>query len=325
VAEELAISFHEAVQSTPYLKKHLFTSPNIDVKDLDGSKERFTLDALTRPFAKTERQKLIELFFGLKDSSPSSRTMLRRQTLTLILHLAAEYERHGTPVNLDIDDDSLTFGNSVDWQLVYAPYYYGVLSPSPSNRSSYRVPPGLDVCLSLWRQFCVHQFLTQALEELLYSVLEVISSAASPPTGEDVIESLQIGLSSLLREVADTSCRTPRELFLACGISQIPDQETSESLQQRLSLNSPINEMKALQLGEKTPVAAVARALLLLAILYGKWRGIKQDSGFTYLTSHISGQMTWWIGSVRTWCDQWLANDQTWESVLRVLIENILT
>ena len=88
IAEELAISFHESVQPTPYLKKHLFTSANIDVKDLDGSKERFTLDALTRPFAKTERLKLTELFFGLTDSSPSSRTILRRQTLTLILHLA---------------------------------------------------------------------------------------------------------------------------------------------------------------------------------------------------------------------------------------------
>ena len=139
-------------------------------------------------------------------------------------------------------------------------------------------------CLPLlWRQFCVHQFLTQALEELLYSVLEVISSAASPPTVDDVIESLQTGLSSLLRKVTGRSCKTPQELFLACGISQIPDQETSESLQQRLSLRSPLNEMKALEFGEKTPVTAVARALLLLAILYGKSRGIKQDSGFTYL------------------------------------------
>lgn len=311
-AEEISEAFHETIEHTSYIQKRLFKGLRFDFADLDALKDSLTLDALPEPFAARERQKLVELFFGL-NTTARLRTNFRQQTLTLVLHIVSEYEKHDSPASVE----------SVDWYLVCPPHYYGTLWLKQSKPVPYIAPSGFDSCQSLWKQFCLQQFLAQTLEEFFCSVLETIGNAHVQPTVAELVTMMQSGLCESLEQEINGSCKSPRELLLSYGISKQPDQQVSEDLQRLLSLDDPRSEAKIFEIERETPeLAAITRALLLLATLYGKWRGIHNELGYSYVAHRAAGEL--WAGNFLPNLDSWLLTGMTWEKAILALVEALI-
>ena len=311
IGEELAEAFHRTVEGTPYIKKGLYKNSEISVKELMNSKEFLTLDSLNKPFALQERKKLIEIFFGLSERSPDEKTVLRRQTLTLILHMISEYEKNGFYVNME---NSF----SLDEYLLY-PMYYGVLWPEDDKVLPYKSPDAFVFCKGMWKQFCLHQFLSQALENLLYSVLEVPAESGGLSLNGIISKLIQPEFFSVLAKVTGSLCTTPHELMLRFRVEQIPDNTWSQALQSRLSPRHKQSEAKLLYLESKTPEGAASQAVLLLAVIYGKWRGISCDSALKYIIESAGNEL--WAGRVLPYLDNWLNPETTWTEALYELLE----
>ncbi|MGH9429832.1 MAG: hypothetical protein ACRD2L_26410, partial [Terriglobia bacterium] len=141
-------------------------------------------------------------------------------------------------------------------------------------------------------------------------------------TLDDLAARLQSEIPDILQQVIKSACQTPRELLLSYGVSKRPDQQTSAMLQRQVSLNDQRSEAHILQIEGHAPNIAAARALLLLANLYTKWRGVRDDLGFIYVDQHAGDNL--WAGSILPHLDSWLLEDTTWEKALRLLLETLI-
>lgn len=312
-AETLANTFHDSVKKTPYIKKSLFLEKTVSSKELELSKQFLTIDALSEPFCIKEREILRQLFFSFGEKKLGDRELLRRQTLAQILYIVSEYEAKEHPARFD----------DIDWYLVYPTYYYGVLQFEDKSTSAYHCPEKFEVCRSLWRQYCLQQFVTQAIESLMYAVLETVGSESGGLSLDETISRL-IGSDflSILKNVAGNSCKCPWQLLAAFNVDKIPDERYSIKLQKRFSITNGKSEAEILSIDEKSPAAALAVAVLLLSCIYGKWRGIKNDIGCSYVVQHAGHEL--WVGSVIPSLDTWLKKDTTWCETLRFMIEGFV-
>jgi hypothetical protein len=77
-----------------------------------------------------------------------------------------------------------------------------------------------------------------------------------------------------------------------------------------------------LSLDRKLPGSAMAAAVLLLACIYGKWRGITDDIGCSYVSQNAGNEL--WMGVVIPTLDDWLNKDKSWAETLRFLIDNFV-
>ena len=314
-AEELALSFQRALEGTPYLKKRIFLEKEIQKIDLKKSSPFLTLDALGKNFAVDERRRLTEIFFGLEQQHTDDETVLRRQTLTHLLHIISEYERASHQVIAERNF-------SLDEYLLY-PMYYDCLWPDEETVLSYKSPKALSFCRSLWKQFCLHQFLSHALEDLLCSVLETAGSQSVGLTVEGIALFLaQPEFISFLSAATGKKCDTPLSLFSNLGITNVPDETLSLMLQKTLSPKHKLSEAKNLYLEIDSPQDQAARGVLLLAILYGKWRGITNDLAFQYVAQNAGTQL--WAGKVLFLLDDWFTVGASWNQVLQTLIEQFI-
>src|ERR1041384_268560 len=315
IAEELARSFQSALEGTPYLKKHLFTEKEISGTDLRKSSGFLTLDALGETFAADERQKLTEIFFGLGHPNIDEETVLRRQTLTHLLHIISEYERAGCELTAE-----RRFG--LDEYLLY-PMYYGCLWPEKNQIISYKAPKELSFCTGLWRQFCLHQFLSQALEDLLCSVLEAAGAQVLGLTVEEIAADLtQNDFFSYLSSATGKKYHTPKTLLSALGMSDVPDESFSIQSQRELSPKHKLSEARILYMEVDSPQSQAARAVLLLAVVYGKWVGIANDIGYRHIAQRAGTQL--WAGNLLYTLDDWLSSTLTWEQALQSMIEQFV-
>jgi hypothetical protein len=253
-ALRLAQIFHSLIETTPYISKKLFGKTRMALDDLRKSEKRLTLDGLWEPFAKSEREELIELFFDFEGRVPNERTILRRSTLGLILNTVAEYEKAGFPSNM----------KELDWCLVFPTYYFNVLWLSEDVTTPHSCPKQFLFCRGLWKQFCVQQFLTQAIEGLMYSVLEMAGAESSGLTMDAIISTiLQPEFFSILEEAVSASCRKPHDLLSALGIEGLPDREKSSALQEQIPLLDPRSEARIMALEYNNPEKSAARAILM--------------------------------------------------------------
>lgn len=306
--EELAKAFHSTIEQTPYIEDELFKEREISIEDLDESKKFLTLDALTETFAKEEKEKLIGLFFNLSGDYFGEKTLLRKHTLTLLLYLIAEYNRNEyLPTARDI--------KTLDEYLLY-PMYYGSLWCEEEIILPASLPENFRFCQSLWRQFCLHQFFAQALELLLYSVIETVGAEPSGLGLEDTIEYiLQPEFYSVLSESTESvAINSPFELFKALGIEDIPSAQTSAQLQRKWLPDSVLSEAQILSKSNTDPSTAAARSMLLLALVYGKWRGVSDDSGMNYLTPRVRQEL--WSKRLFSDLDTWFNPETTWQNAL---------
>ncbi|HEX7317068.1 MAG TPA: hypothetical protein VF297_24430 [Pyrinomonadaceae bacterium] len=306
-AEGLAESFQAAIENTPYVRKRLYKDTKISKRDLLASAEGLTLDALDRPECREERRRLIEIFFGLDGGS----FLPRRDSLALILHALTEYEQYG------IRPDA-SRGHLLDKHLLYA-FYYGALLLE-GKTVQHHVPEPLVFCRDMWRQFCLHQFLTQAAEGLLRAVLEVLTAEPAGLTLDEVVTLITApDFRQTLADAIRGDCQQPRDLLAAFGVSDIPDEATSISLRKTIMPTHRLSETRTLNWKSGGAAFETARAVLLLATLYAKWRGAGQDLAFNYVSTRAGQDL--WAGSLLPSLDRWLDAGLTWEESLRELIE----
>lgn len=93
-------------------------------------------------------------------------------------------------------------------------------------------------------------------------------------------------------------------------------------VQSVISLFHPLSEKRLIDLKPASFQEKFARALLLLAVLYGKWRGIKDNDGFRYVLVHAGSEL--WIGSIFPCLDSWLNESTTWEETLKEIITQFI-
>lgn len=312
-AEELASLFHAVIQTTPYIKNRLFRESYVPLGDLQKTQRYLSLDALFEPFTRTERQKLIDIFFGFTKLEPTDRDALRRHSLAQILFIVSEYQKHGFRANQEY----------LDWHLVYSPCYYDMLGPIGNWSSPYVSPKNLAFCKSLWKQFCLQQFLSQAIESLMYCVLETVATESAGLKMDTLVARiLQPEYYDILKDITGQSCHRPCDLLLSFGVSNIPDESASLKAQKELSLEDPRSEAQILKLEQRTPEATAARSVLILSLLYAKWRGIRHDLGHSYVESHAGVEL--WTKPVLLHLDYWLDEETSWGNVLQTMIDSYI-
>jgi hypothetical protein len=307
--EKLAQTFHALAAKTPYVRKRLFAESRLPLGDLTKSQQYLALDSIKEPFAAAEREQLIEAFFKFESRNPSQYDLSRRHTLALILHVVSEYERNGFRPR------------HPDNHIMYPAYYYDVLWLTDRKVAPYKCPDVLKSVHSIWKQYCLHQFFTQAMEDLLHSVLGAVGSESTGLRPEELAGKL-VGREflSTLKILAGRTCKRPRDLFNAIGVTAVPDETLSSKLRKEIGY---LHDQSEVNLGsgfdERTPQTSAAIAFVTLAVLYGKWRGAKSDAGF----SHVSRQAgaAYWVRIIFPYFDSWVQKDVSWEDVMRSVVE----
>ena len=315
MAEALSEAFDSSIRKTPYIKKGLSRSKELPIADLDKSKRFLTLDAIMRKPGDKERRLLTDLFFGFDGAVNDDRTLMRRYTLGQILFILSEYEKRGYE----------PYAKAIDKLFVYAPYYFNVLWPEENKIFQYKCSKKFELCHSLWRQFCLQQYLTQALENMLVAVLEIVGSESSGLTLEETVSRL-LGSTfhSVLKERIGKKCDKPKALLRAFKITDKPSQASSLGLQKTLKPTAENSETGILGISGNDPGAAAARAVLLSAVLYGKWRGIKDNDGLNYV-SHKAGKELWtlpFLSVIDTWLDTRTTCSDTLETIISYCVLN---
>lgn len=312
MAEQLARAVHRGLAQTPYLRSKLFAQPTVSLEALEGSSERLGLDAITQPFAGDERRLLLDLFFGFHEESPSEATLWRRNSLARILAIVAAYER----ARIAIEEESLPP------QLVYGPTYFGVLVDTRDRTKPFTVPVLLQRCSDFWRQFCLHQVLTQALEGLLDAVLQVIAARPGGSTLESTVRELLDGrFIQYLERATEARCRKPYELLSALGVAKVLDEAICLRLRDDYPYDHPLSEWVC-ERDTATPAELAARACLLLAVLYGKWRGVASDVTYAAVVERAGPEIA--APTLLPRLDSWLEADCSWDTTLRSLVMLII-
>lgn len=308
--KHLAEAYHFTVQQTPYIKNNLYNKNTITIDELNRSKRHFSINTIRESIGSDERQRLIEIFFGFKDQSQTFDTLLRRQSITLILYIISEYHKNGYLINV----------NKIDWRLLFPVCYYGVLNTENDTYLNFKPLKQLELSITLWRQFCLHEFLTQSLERLLFGILEVLESESNSGMGLDEIVAtiLQSEFYNRLMFLSGKESSSFSKLLQNIGINNIPDEKLSMYMQGVIAMNDSRSEAQILAKHEKAPDVNFAEALFVISILYGKWRGLSNDDGFRYLMDRVGSEL--WIRSIFSFCDRWLSEEFTWENLLKELI-----
>lgn len=318
-AEELARSFHESIVATPYIRKRLFLKKEISKSDLIKSSEFLSLDALSESFTSDERKRLTAIFFGLGDTDKiKGDTKMRRQTLTLLLHTISEFEEIGEPVIAQ----SRNHGFHLDEYLLY-PMYFGCLWLSDDLIQPYAPPESLRLCNHFWRQLCLHDFFCLAVEDLLCAVLEVAGSADQGIPLEPISESLvSKDFFSFLSSVTRKRCDGPRAFLNALGIKSIPTEFFSSDYHKRLTPVHPLSEAQIVRLSATSPAEQIARAVLMVGVLYGKWRGMTNDVAMQYVSQRANLEL--WTGQLIPMIDAWFEPSASWSTVLEPLLRQFV-
>jgi hypothetical protein len=310
-AVELAKAFHEAVRESIFCKGRHYEHSSFPVKVLKQSEKSFSLDALSEPFAKRERQLLLNLLFGWEKSQESETDVLRRDTLTSLLHFVRQYNRVGfEPPLWDTDK-----------YLVRAPHYYEVLWPEDKKASSCEMPADLNVCHGFWRHFCVHQYLTQALEHLMTAVLESVADTSAGMEAESVCKILSgRNFTSKLQSIFGDGA-TPGKVLKQLHIQEVPSESQCLEAQKILGATNKLNEENILALSNGPPETSTAVAVALLVVLFAKWRNYS-DKFSDYIYSNAGPNL--FAAPVLNSMDEWLTPGLTWEIALLHLIERFV-
>jgi hypothetical protein len=306
--ESLAATFHLTVENTPYVRKQLYRETKLPKRDLLESAAELTLDALGRTSCREERRSLIDIFFGFGGGDSF---VPRRDSLALILHATSEYERHG--VNPDASRWDV-----LDDYILYA-FYYGMLWLD-GKVVSYLSPEPFAFCRDMWQQFCLQQFLTQALEGILCSVLEAVTADPAGLTLDEVVTTLTgDDFIEALTNAIGAGCTRPRDPLAVFGVRDIPDEAVSARMRQRLTPTHELSEAEVLEWEYGGPGFEAARAVLLLVTLYVKWRGAGRGLAFNYVAERAGQDL--WAGSLLPALDRWLDAQLTWEEALREVVD----
>jgi hypothetical protein len=306
--EAIAKALDYTVAQTRYCGQTHFLEKLVPFEVLEKSAEAFSLDALGIERATEERKLLTDLFLSWDRSDLGDTDLLRRHTLGLILHAVSEYNKAGFAPPSD---------GRVDSYSVYPPYYYGVLWLEDEPPVPY-VPPAIFAgCYGFWQQFCAHEYLTQALERLLYCILEVLNLHPSGMSLHEICAVLtRQGFDATLAELFGR-CTSPRDLMMACGLTAVPTEDQCRAARATADL-AAIQSERLLVNRDGKPDEVAATAISLLAVLYQKWRNARNQ--FAQNIGMRAGPNLW-TGLVRPTLDDWMRPDLDWPSAVASLIE----
>ena len=307
---KLAEAFATATAKSPYLTGNWRTRPRVPKKVLQESAEVFSLDALGGRAADTERELLISMFFNLGESPSATRPLNRQATLGMFLHALKSCDEAGVKVTRrDVD------GGAVFW-----PHYYNGLADDDNDLLSYQPAPAFAEAHAFWRQFCAHQFLAFALEEFLAAVLDALSPHPEGLTEADLLDELvSKEFVQDLEAVLKTKAGTPTALLKAIGIAGIPDVATCLEITKKFAGEALVNEWSIRWEHDGSPQTRLGRAMLLLAMLYGKWRGRNDEDALLRVTDEAKGEL--WLGTIFPWLDSWQAEQLDWRQAVERLLE----
>jgi hypothetical protein len=306
--EALARAFHETILDSPYIKKKLFLDNSLSWKDFVKTAASFNLDGLGHSLK--ERDLLTKLFFS--EDLRSDRALMRKSSLALLMYILNAYKAAG-----------LTLEYRQTWEFVYAPYYYGHLELSRTKTRRLEFPPPERTCAEYWQYFCLHQFLTQALENLLTAVLDEVSGELSGLTVQELCSRLSSeDFLKELQEIHGVNCKAPRDLMLGLGLAS-PQSVPAlcRKNQKTFNLTHPSSESRVL---DRRPTGAGARAAVavsLLAMLYAKWGGLN-----TEVTRAVSSRAGRELHAefVLPLLSDWFGTKATWSQVLEPLVSKLI-
>ncbi|MDP3719490.1 MAG: hypothetical protein Q8T13_17145 [Acidobacteriota bacterium] len=306
MAEDLARVFQDAVSEAPYLRQKGFEEATVPLNMLKRSSERLGLDGLSRPFASQERRLLINLFFGLNVPTPSESTIRRRGSLARVLQTVSDYMQADIPVLEATLSDQLLFG----------PSYFGVLVDSRDRPKNFVSQAKLQRPTHFWRQFCLQQFLTQALEGVLQAVIDAIAGHPGGATLDEVLDELTDSrFAQYLHSAVGRRCATPKALMAALQIGRQPDEAACVKLRSAYPYNNVLSEWFCHE-DAGSPPELVARSCVVLAILYGKWRGIQTDVSYLAVAQESGNELS--SPNVLPLLDSWFDGAMDWRTALRI-------
>ncbi|XXX77701.1 hypothetical protein WMF30_02845 [Sorangium sp. So ce134] len=312
--EDLAQVIQATLSGTPYVTRRLFAEPSISFRDLEQAAERLSIDAISRPFARRERERLIQLFFELREVHDGTGAQSPRwQSLTHILAVMDAYERAGIQVR----------ESALDEQLLYGPAYFGLLVSEDRKRAVAPCPRALLQCRSYWRQFCLHQYLTAALEWLLVAVLQIIEERGQGyPLDEVTFRLLGRDFAQYLEDALKGSSGTPGALMARLDAGAPPDGNPGQRARERRPYDHPLSEASLIKRKAESPAELAAWSCLLLAVLHDHWRGTADDPEYRAVMEHAGSTLV--TANVLPLLDSWRAGDTTWRRSLHELLNTLV-
>jgi len=306
---KLADAFAHAISSTPYEKLGYSGKAELPLSVLRDSSELFSLDAIRRPEAKDERELLTDIFFDMDDDSDLSVSSYRQTTLGQLLHVLHAYETLG----------SLPARNDIEGSCIFWPHYYGSLYGADGQSVPYNASPAFEDSSAFWRQFCVHQFFTYAVEEVLQSILDAVSQSAEGMLKADLVNALLA--SEFVDELKAVTGRSEL-LGLSQLIDYFMDAGSPEEVQQKFSANHDLAEWWIYDKSDTRDglTTRLGRAFGILAQLYAKWRH-SDDKTLLYVGSKAGEE--WWVGTCFKWGDQWNDSFSDWETAVSDLVDEV--
>ncbi|MBK8464927.1 MAG: hypothetical protein IPL32_03775 [Chloracidobacterium sp.] len=315
LGDQLATAFHESIAESAYIKNRLYTRTSLSKAEVESLSERYSLQALSSDAASTERNLLLDIFFSQSDGGSDQKSLLRRQTLTILLDLVAKYSDLGSPPDTSSQD-------KLDVYLLYA-IYYDSLWTDEYELIPYTPPATHEFCYEMWKQFCLHEFVVQSIEGLLQAVLITVGDEFLGRDLTSVIEEITDDeFQETFREVMGQRCETPLAFLRALGLEQIPRERESAKFQKQIEPNHDYAEPALLSLATRIPGRRTALSVMLLGVLYAKWRGVLGSPSMSYISNHAGANL--WAGAVLPELDSWFSPDALWSNVLPRFIERFI-
>lgn len=306
--EQLAKAFQASIDETPYIQKRLYLDRSLGWKDFVKTAAKFNLDYLAHSVS--ERDLLTRLFFS--ENLKSDRALMRRSSLCLLMSVINAYKK----ARITVKDGDV-------WELVYAPYYYGQLQFPKGKNRSVELPTAERTCVDFWQYFCLHQFVTQALENLLAAVLDIVSGELSGMTNQEICRQLTSdSFLKKLQEIHGTSCKRPYDLMRQFGVTAPnPSPSICQHNQLHYNLSHPSSESQILDQEPSNAYDRTALAVSLLACLYAKWGGFTTDVG-RYVSSNAGIEIH--FATLRPYLEGWFDKDKCWANVLEPVLSNLI-
>jgi hypothetical protein len=307
---KLADAFAAATAKAAYLTGNWRSKPRVPKAVLNESAEFFSLDALAGRPADAERELLISMFFNLDESPSATRPLNRQATLGMFLHVLKSCEDSGVKVTRrDVD------GGAVFW-----PHYYSGLADDDNDLLPYQPAPAFAEAHAFWRQFCAHQFLAFALEEFLAAVLDTLSPNPAGLTEAALLDELVTKeFVTDLEKVMKVKCATPTALLKAIGVAGVPDVATCLEVTKKFGGDAVVDEWSVCWDRDVSPQTRLGRAMLLLALLYGKWRGRNDEDALLRVADEAKGEL--WLGTMFPWLDSWHTEQLNWRQAVERILE----
>jgi hypothetical protein len=307
---KLAAAFASATARSRYLAEEWRERSRVPMAVIKQSSKHFSLDALSNPAAENEREILISLFFDLGQTPTTTRRLCRQATLGLFLHVLKSCAKVGKVV----------IRRTVDRDAIFWPHYYCGIEDEDHEFLPYHPAPAFAEAHAFWRQFCAHQFLAFALEELLAGVLAALAPYAEGLTPATLVDELT-GTEFVkdLEKVLKAKCATPAALLAAVGVTEVPDVACCLAASKRFHGSAKINEWSVCWDEKVAPKTRLGRALLLLVILYAKWRGRSDEDALLQVQEEAGKEV--WLGTLFPWLDEWLEAKPTWTQAIEKLLD----